>query len=86
MGRPRIAGEATPSYLIYPHPPARIAATLPDARFIAVLRDPVERALSHYRHSRTNGNEDLDRFEAALDAEPGRLQGEWEKLVADPAT
>lgn len=64
--------EASPYYLFHPDVPARVAATLPVARFIALLRDPVERAYSHYLHTRTYGAEPLD-FAAALAAEPARL-------------
>lgn len=76
-------GEATPYYLFHPAVPARVAADLPDARLIAVLRDPVSRAWSHYRHEVDLGHEDLS-FEDALDAEGKRTQGEAERLVADP--
>jgi hypothetical protein len=44
----RLRGEATPSYLHLPHVAARIAETLPDARLIVVLREPVERAFSDW--------------------------------------
>lgn len=64
--------EASPYYLFDPEAPARAAALLPDARFIALLRDPVERAYSHYLHSRSYGVEPLS-FADALDAEPERL-------------
>lgn len=79
-----LTGEATPSYLLYPHAPAQIAAALPDARFIAILRDPVQRAWSHYRHSRRLGHEPLDSFAAAIAAEPDRIAGEWQRMVDDP--
>ncbi|HET6534208.1 MAG TPA: sulfotransferase [Actinoplanes sp.] len=64
--------EASPYYLFDPAAPARAAALLPDARFIALLRDPVERAYSHYLHSRAYGVEPLS-FADALAAEPARL-------------
>lgn len=44
----RITGEATPDYLAYPYVPARIAATLPNVKLIALLRNPVTRAHSHF--------------------------------------
>lgn len=44
-------GEITPAYLCNPRVPGRIHETLPDCRLVAVLRDPVERAWSQYRHS-----------------------------------
>jgi hypothetical protein len=65
--------EASPYYLFDPAVPARAAALLPSStRFIALLRDPVERAYSHYLHSRAYGVEPLS-FVEALDAEPARL-------------
>lgn len=64
--------EASPYYLFDPDVPARAAALLPHARFVALLRDPVERAYSHYLHSRAYGVEPLS-FADALDAEPARL-------------
>jgi hypothetical protein len=66
--------EASPYYLFDPAVPARAAAVLPQARFVALLRDPVERAYSHYLHSRSRGEEQLS-FTDALDAEPERLAG-----------
>jgi hypothetical protein len=37
--------------------PQRIEATLPGARLIYVVRDPVERLVSHYKHLYAEGNE-----------------------------
>jgi len=68
-------GEGTPNYLYIREAPARIAGLLPDARLIAILRDPVERAYSHYWHNRAIGREELD-FEAALDAEAERIDSD----------
>ncbi len=79
----RSTGEASPSYLYDPRVPARVAKTLPDVRLIAVLRDPVDRAFSHYHHERKRGFEPLD-FEAALAAEPDRLIAEHERVGTDP--
>jgi hypothetical protein len=47
---------------------------VPDARLIVLLRDPVERAWSHFRHEVAAGHETLD-FVAAIRAEPERLAG-----------
>ena len=65
-------GEITPYYLFHPLAAERIAATLPKVKLIVLLRDPVERALSQYFHSKRLGLEPLD-FEEALEAEPKRL-------------
>ncbi|MEJ3745126.1 sulfotransferase [Actinomycetes bacterium KLBMP 9797] len=64
--------EASPYYLFHPRAAERVAATLPDAKFIALLRDPVERAYSHYLHTRSYGVEPLS-FGDALAAEHDRL-------------
>jgi hypothetical protein len=46
-----ITGEATPGYLFNPYAPRRIFQLLPNVKLIVVLRDPVDRAISHYFHS-----------------------------------
>src|SRR4051812_47155826 len=43
-----VAGEATPTYLHSPAAVARMAQTVPDARLVAILRNPIDRAYSHY--------------------------------------
>ena len=77
-------GEASPYYLLHPHAPGRAAGLLPDARLIVILREPVERAHSQYRHERSLGTEDCPRFEQALAREDERLAGELERMAADP--
>ena len=79
-----IAGEATPYYLFHPAVPARVAETLPDVRLVALLRNPVDRAHSHYQKMCRMGMERLT-FEQALDAEEQRLAGEEERLASDPS-
>jgi LPS sulfotransferase NodH len=79
-----VTGEASPYYLAHPHAPYRIAEALPSVRLIALLRDPVERAYSHYQHELARGFESLS-FEEAIDREPERLEGELEKMRADPS-
>jgi hypothetical protein len=83
-GGPVVAGEATPYYLHHPHAAARAAAVVPGARLVVLLRDPVERAWSHWKEQRRRGFEPLETFEEALEAEPARLAGEAERLAADP--
>jgi hypothetical protein len=77
-----IVGEASPSYLFHPLAPERVAALLPDVRLIALLRDPVERAFSHYNHEVALGREALS-FEDALAREEERMRGELERMEAD---
>lgn len=49
--------DASPSYLFHPAVPARIAAHYPDSQLIALLRDPADRAVSHYFHNLRKGRE-----------------------------
>lgn len=76
-------GEASPYYLFHPHVPARVAEHLPQVKLIALLRDPVGRAYSHYQHEVARGFETLS-FEEAIEAEPARLTGEAERMLAEP--
>ncbi len=82
--RHALVGEASPSYLFHPLAPERVAGLVPRARLIVLLRDPVDRALSHYEHEVALGREPLS-FEDALEREEERTRGEVERMVADPA-
>lgn len=75
-------GEATPYYLFHPHAARRIRERAPDARLIAVLRNPVDRAYSHYVHEWRRGTETLS-FEDALVHEATRLAGEEDRMRSD---
>ncbi len=74
-------GEITPYYLFHPEAAERIHSLVPQARLLVLLRDPVERTLSQYFHSRRLGLEPLD-LEAALDCEPARLADAGKLLMA----
>jgi Sulfotransferase domain len=79
---PRLALEATPYLLFSPLAPGRIAADLPPStRFIVLLRDPVQRAISHYWHSRRIHAEDQP-LAVALAREEERLAGQLEIVLA----
>jgi len=59
-------GEASPSYLWYERAPYRIRERVPEARIIILLRDPVERAYSHYLADVRNDRVRLPFYEALL--------------------
>ena len=82
--RGRLVGEASPGYLFHPLAPERVRETVPGARLIVLLRDPVDRALSHYHHEVGLGRERLS-FEDALAAEEERTRGEEERMVREPS-
>ncbi len=79
----RLVGEASPSYVFHPLAPERVYSLVPDVRLIVLVREPSERAYSHYQHEVALGREPLS-FEDALDTEDERLRGEVERLRADP--
>lgn len=82
-GGPTRAGEAAPLYMFHPLTAERVHALLPDVRLIVLLRDPVQRAYSHWKERRGQGREPLD-FRTALAREAERTRGERERLRADP--
>jgi hypothetical protein len=78
----RMTCESTPQMLYNPTAPARVEADLPGStKFVVLLRNPVERALSHYWMSKGNGAEKED-LETALALEPVRLAQEEEAFQA----
>ncbi|MEM8829548.1 MAG: sulfotransferase domain-containing protein [Cyanobacteria bacterium P01_G01_bin.19] len=68
-----ITGEATASYICHPQAPARIVATIPQVKLIALLRNPIDRAYSHYHHTKRIGKETLS-FEDAIAQEELRVK------------
>ena len=72
-----IVGETSPIYLYSRHAAANIRDTVPDARIIAILRSPVDRAYSDFLNMVRLAREPLLDFEAALEAEASRRQSNW---------
>ncbi|NJL86465.1 MAG: sulfotransferase [Leptolyngbyaceae cyanobacterium SM1_1_3] len=65
----KIIGEASTAYTKFPlvtNIPERIYQFNPEARFIYVLRDPIERTISHYLHEVRQGNEYNDMLTAIM--------------------
>jgi hypothetical protein len=65
-GRRTITGESSPSYLAGKQVPQRVAEVVPEARLIALLRNPVDRAYSHYQMDVRVGQMRLS-FEQVID-------------------
>ena len=76
----QLCGEITPYYVFHPQAHKRISQLLPQAKLIVLLRDPVERALSQYFHSKRLGLEPLD-LGKALEVEESRVSGANEVLI-----
>ena len=79
----KITGEGTPNSLFHPSALHRAARSFPQTRIILLLRNPVDRAFSHYHNQKRVGHEPLS-FEDAVAAEEARLAGEAAKISADP--
>ncbi len=76
-GRRTITGEATP-YMAARPAPQRMARVVPEARLIALLRNPIDRAYSDYQQGVRKGHENRT-FEEAIEREIGRpLRGDDE--------
>ena len=73
-GEKRI-GESSPWYLYSRRAAEEIHAYDPHAKIIIMLRNPVDMMYSMWSQFRYSGNEQIETFEAALDAEPERRQG-----------
>src|SRR6056297_2788047 len=59
----KIVGEASPDYTkrhLYPGVAERINSLLPNVKLIYILRDPLERIISHYVHNYAQGRESKD--------------------------
>ena len=78
-----IVGEASPYYLFHPAGAERMAQTIPHAKIIVLLRDPVKRAISHHLHMVWEGHEPVEDIDTALDLESSRLEGLDKLLVGD---
>lgn len=77
-----LTGEATPYYLFHPHAPQRIFDCIPEVKLIVLLRNPIDRAYSHYQKQIKHGRETLP-FDMAIREENKRLEGEAERIFGD---
>jgi hypothetical protein len=70
-------GEASNSYLYSPSAAHRIKTHIPDAKLIAVLRHPAERAYSRFLQLVSLGREPIGDFAEALKQEQIRIENHW---------
>lgn len=83
VGQKAVVGEASPYYLYHPDGAKRMAETIPDAKIVVLLRNPVKRAISHHLHMVWEGHESVEDIDKALDLESERLAGLEQQLLAD---
>ena len=79
-GRRTITGEATPEYLPHRHAAERMARVIPQARLIALLRSPVDRAYSDYQMVARKG-QGTRTFEEAIAAKKPRRASKGDKSL-----
>lgn len=72
FGSDIINGEITPGYMLLEKVPPRIKKIIPNVKLIFIVRNPIERAWSHYQHMVRRGLEDKD-FLNALISEKKRI-------------
>ena len=77
-----LTGEATPRYIEHPHAINRIKQITPNAKFIILLRNPIDRAFSQHNMNVKNDYE-INNFNDALKEEPRRISNRIEKMTND---
>ncbi len=82
LKRPFITGEASTGYIVIPQALRRIAHILPHTKLILLLRNPVDRAYSHYHDTLRGGHEPFS-FEDALHQEKARIGHRWKKMLEE---
>ncbi len=75
--------DATPVTMVHPEFIQAASRTCQQAKYIVMLRDPVERALSHYAMTKSRGLESRSPAMAFL-LEPWRMRGFYKRLPTSP--
>lgn len=78
-----LSGEATPEYIFFPTVPSIMKEILPNVKLIVILRNPIDRAYSHYHHNLRRNREPLS-FEKAIEVEEERCGWERKQLIKNP--
>jgi len=73
-------GEASPWYIYFPEVPSRIRHHVPNAKLIAMLRNPVDRAYSAFCMMQRDCREPISDFVTAIDLESNRISANWEPI------
>jgi hypothetical protein len=73
----RVVGEASTTYIYFPGTAEAIRQTVPAAKIVAILREPVARAHSDFLRQRRNGDEPIADFAEAIHQEPRRIEAGW---------
>jgi len=82
IGYKPLEGEATP-FMVHPWIPKWVSQATPKAKLIVIVRNPIDRALSHYHHNQRRGRENLS-FADAIESEEERINGDLARLLENP--
>lgn len=77
----QITGEASPFYMAHPLTAERMYRHCPHSKLVLLLRNPANRAISHY-HQEFRRHHDPMTLQQALDAENERTAADWQALAA----
>ena len=78
-----ITGEASPYYIFHPLSLERIHKTLPGIKLILLLRNPIDRAYSHYMHQRRLKKENVSTFEEVIEKDEERFEVMYKMFKED---
>lgn len=73
----KVIGEASPTYIYLPRACERIKIHTPEAKMVAILRNPTDRAYSAFMHLIRDGREPVADFAQALEKEDDRIRQNW---------
>lgn len=76
----KITGESSPYYIFHPLVPSRVKSLVPNVKLILLLRNPVDRAISHYYHEVSMGIETLS-LDDAIRSEEKRMEGQYDIVM-----
>lgn len=76
----KVSGEASVLYLYSPIAARNIYRYLPNAKLLAILRNPAERAYSNFMFQVSRGHETILDFQEALYEEPHRIAANWRHM------
>jgi len=77
-----IVGEDTGKYLLHHQAPKRVKETIPNAKFIVMMRNPIDRSFSNYKRQIRNGKQKLT-FEESINIENNTVQKELDAIKKD---
>ena len=82
-GRKLLTVDATPGYIFHPMAPNRMKKILPNIKLIVILRNPIDRAYSHYHYNIRYGYDTLTSFENAIELSKKRCAREKEWIIRE---